>query len=155
MRINPYAPKFSFETTPLVAVYKNLEGEFKKYGALRRCEFLGEGYTERRYELFENHGWTAAYPTERGYPLKVKVFRLPSPKVLRKLDDVVGFSIEYIGTPVLFGIPFKYRREIERIFLKNGLTLKVWLYIVRDPEGKRVGKVFFDEITGIHYTEAV
>ncbi len=142
MEVFTYTPQVSFKTTPFVAIYGNLEEEFEKYKALEGCKFLGEGYTERGYKLFNDYGWVVALPFKKGFPLKVKVFKLPSADSFGKLDAVVGYPVEYW-------------RITEKVTLIDGKKLKVWLYVAKKPEGEEIGKILYDAKVGIHYTEAV
>jgi gamma-glutamylcyclotransferase (GGCT)/AIG2-like uncharacterized protein YtfP len=132
-------PEEAFEITPLVAVYGTLKRGYWNHFLLKGCEFLGEGYTAGRYELFDV-GFPYAVPSERGFPLKVEVYRLPSPRVLKALDRLEGY-------------PTCYLRKPERIKLKNGKELTAWIYYTFEPDGVRITKTSTDGELGLEYLE--
>jgi len=130
-------PAEAYALTPLVAVYGTLKRGYCNHRLLKGSKFLGEGYALGKYELFDA-GFPYAVPSERDLPLKVEVYSLASPRVLKRLDLLEGYPIHYLRKP-------------EEILLKSGEKLTAWLYYALSPEGERITETFFDRELGIEY----
>jgi len=131
--------KEAFEITPFVAVYGTLKRGYWNNFLLKGSTFLGEGYTAGRYELFDA-GFPFAVPSEAGFPVKVEVYELPSPAVMRRLDTLEGY-------------PIVYDRRVERVKLRGGGEVEAWIYYTFNPEGVKLEKTLFDEEEGVEYLE--
>jgi gamma-glutamylcyclotransferase (GGCT)/AIG2-like uncharacterized protein YtfP len=137
--VKAITPQEAFEETPYVAVYGTLKRGFWNNHLLADSEFVGEGYTVGKYELFDV-GFPYAVPSKKGLPLKVEVYRVPSPEVLEALDFLEGY-------------PEHYLKRVERIRLKDGRKVYAWIYYTLNPQGEKVEVTSFDEDLGIEYLQ--
>ncbi len=133
----PISPQKALKITPFVAVYGTLKYGFPNHNLLKTSTALGVGYTQIPFKVFDV-GYPYAVPSEDGFPLQVEVYKIPNEGVLKELD-------------ILEGYPEHYQRSPLKVVLRNGDTLKGWLYYTQNPRGEEVKTVFHDGKLNIDY----
>lgn len=106
------------EETPFVFVYGTLKKGFSNHYLLFDAEFVGEGYTIEKFDLF-----TDEYPiaVEGGkYHILGEIYKIKHIETFKKLD-------------LLEGYPDFYDRKITQIFSK-GKIYNAWIYFM--PENR-------------------
>ena len=135
----PYSisPKEALEITPFVAVYGTLKYGFPNHDLLKTSTAVGVGYTEIPFRIFDV-GYPYAVPSKIGFPLQVEVYKIPDERVLEGLDHLEGY-------------PDHYQRKPLKVVLRNGKTLKGWLYYTQNPRGEEINTVSHDRKLNIDY----
>ena len=104
----------------LIAAYGTLKKGFYNHYLLEGEKFLGEAISKERFSL-GHASFPAVIPDINGSPIKVEIYEVSS-ETLNKLDRLEGY-------------PDFYNRELYEFTLKDGKTVKAFLYTIQKKSG--------------------